>query len=108
MDFARTQIEWMSTECIKQFDNSRDNPFAFRMLTTCRTMEDCERSSGWDPIHRRFTRPCLIMATSHTLDSGFSQVPLFCLCFMKYSSQWLTLQMNRNCSYECQVIHEIW
>jgi len=70
VDFARGQIEWMSSSCIKLFDTHRDNPFSLRHLTICHTKEELDR----------IPKPYVVLASSASLSSGLSQDVFLDLC----------------------------
>lgn len=64
VDFARSQMEWMSEACQKAFneDNSK-NPFNLKDFQICHNMQQL----------REKKQPYVCLATSETLDSGFAQ-----------------------------------
>lgn len=75
IDFARSQIEWMSAACMKQFDLNRENPFAFPQLHICHSLEDLHRLKRGNNKNNNNnnTKPMLVLATNPNLSAGFSQ-----------------------------------
>lgn len=63
VDFASSQIEWMSQGMMNSFDQKRDNPFSFQHLKLCHKIEELESIPG----------PRLILASSETLETGYAQ-----------------------------------
>ena len=62
-DFARSMIEWMSDEVVKNFDISRDNLFLFKHVKHIQSIK------ALDAIHS----PVLVLASSVTMQIGFSR-----------------------------------
>jgi len=42
VEFAKSQLEWMSDAVMKSFDNSRENPFAFKYVNLCHNLEELD------------------------------------------------------------------
>eukprot|EP01102_Stenamoeba_stenopodia_P012340 TRINITY_DN3882_c0_g1_i1.p1 TRINITY_DN3882_c0_g1~~TRINITY_DN3882_c0_g1_i1.p1 ORF type:complete len:787 (-),score=164.62 TRINITY_DN3882_c0_g1_i1:39-2354(-) len=63
VDFARSQLEWMSDDIQNSFDNHRENPFTFQDLHLIHTRADLEA----------LERPVVLLATLPSLDAGFSR-----------------------------------
>lgn len=42
VEFAKSQLEWMSDTVMKSFDNSRENPFAFKYVSLCHSLEELD------------------------------------------------------------------
>ena len=42
VEFAKSQLEWMSDTVMKTFDNSRENPFAFKYVNLCHNLEELD------------------------------------------------------------------
>lgn len=63
VEFAKSQVEWMSDRMMKTFETARSNPFAFKNITQCHTMKDLEQISS----------PKVVLASTSDLNSGFSR-----------------------------------
>eukprot|EP00823_Brevimastigomonas_motovehiculus_P006165 TRINITY_DN4974_c0_g1_i1.p1 TRINITY_DN4974_c0_g1~~TRINITY_DN4974_c0_g1_i1.p1 ORF type:complete len:729 (+),score=157.35 TRINITY_DN4974_c0_g1_i1:99-2285(+) len=63
VDFARSQIEWMSEACMKQFDQSRDNPFSFKLLHVCHKREELDK----------YPKPWVVLASDQSLETSFAR-----------------------------------
>lgn len=75
IDFARSQLEWMTDKCRKMFDAGKINPFALgqvRLITSKEEMEllFAEASAPGRP------RPFCLLASSHTLETSLAQEAL--------------------------------
>lgn len=63
VEFASHQLEWMSEEIVKGFDEKRENPFLFKHIKLKHNIKDLDKINS----------PMVVIATSNTLDSGFSR-----------------------------------
>ena len=63
VEFAKSQIEWMSDKLMKSFEGARNNPFTFKHLRLCHTMADLAKVPS----------PKVVLASSPDLESGFSR-----------------------------------
>ncbi|XP_058062767.1 probable cleavage and polyadenylation specificity factor subunit 2 isoform X1 [Anopheles bellator] len=63
VEFAKSQIEWMSDKLMKSFEGARNNPFAFKHLRLCHTMADLAKVPS----------PKVVLASSADMESGFSR-----------------------------------
>lgn len=63
VEFASHQLEWMSEDIVKGFDERRENPFLFKHIKLKHNLKDLEK----------INQPMVVIATSNTLDSGFSR-----------------------------------
>ena len=43
IEFARSQVEWMSDKIVRQFEESRANPFNLRYLKLCHDLNELEK-----------------------------------------------------------------
>ncbi|KAL7035085.1 hypothetical protein ACKWTF_008219 [Chironomus riparius] len=67
IEFAKSQIEWMSDKLMKSFEGARNNPFAFKHLRTIHTMNELSKIPG----------PKVVLASCPDLESGFSRELFF-------------------------------
>ena len=63
IEFAKSQIEWMSDKLMKSFEGARNNPFQFRHLRLCHTMSELAKVPS----------PKVVLASSADMESGFSR-----------------------------------
>ncbi|XP_058117783.1 probable cleavage and polyadenylation specificity factor subunit 2 [Anopheles ziemanni] len=63
VEFAKSQIEWMSDKLMKSFEGARNNPFTFKHLRLCHTMADLAKVPS----------PKVVLASSVDMESGFSR-----------------------------------
>jgi cleavage and polyadenylation specificity factor subunit 2 len=63
VEFAGRMIQWGSDELSKKFADDRQNPYEFRHIQCISSLEDLEGVHG----------PKVVLASSATLDSGFSR-----------------------------------
>uniref|UniRef100_T1J8Y8 Cleavage and polyadenylation specificity factor subunit 2 n=1 Tax=Strigamia maritima TaxID=126957 RepID=T1J8Y8_STRMM len=63
IEFAKCQLEWMSEELIKSFENTCINPFAFKHVKFCHSLIELSRVPD----------PKVVMASSPDLEFGFSR-----------------------------------
>lgn len=66
VDFARSQLEWMTDKCRKMFDTHKINPFALAHLRLITTREDVDALV-------RGGRPFCLLASNATLETGLAQ-----------------------------------
>ena len=43
IEFARSQVEWMADKIVRQFEESRANPFQLRYVKLCHNLSDLEK-----------------------------------------------------------------
>ncbi len=43
IEFARSQVEWMSDKIVRQFEESRANPFHLRYVKLCHDLNELEK-----------------------------------------------------------------
>lgn len=67
VEFAKSQIEWMSDKLMRSFEGARNNPFQFKHLQLCHTLQELQKVSS----------PKVVLASSPDMESGFSR-ELFC------------------------------
>jgi cleavage and polyadenylation specificity factor subunit 2 len=63
VEFAKSQIEWMSDKLMKSFEGARNNPFHFRHAKLVHSIADLMKIPG----------PKVVLASSPDLESGFSR-----------------------------------
>lgn len=63
IDFARQQVEWMSDKIVRQFEESRINPFHLRYVKMCHNLNELERVRS----------PKVVLASQPDLECGFSR-----------------------------------
>eukprot|EP00026_Physarum_polycephalum_P004310 Phypoly_transcript_04328.p1 GENE.Phypoly_transcript_04328~~Phypoly_transcript_04328.p1 ORF type:complete len:736 (+),score=97.57 Phypoly_transcript_04328:38-2209(+) len=63
VEFAKSQLEWMSDTVMKSFDNSRENPFAFKYVNLCHTLEELDN----------LPKPIVVLASGSSLGPGFAR-----------------------------------
>lgn len=63
MEFAKSQIEWMSDKLMKSFEGARNNPFQFKHVQLCHSLSDLAKVSG----------PKVVLASTPDMESGFSR-----------------------------------
>lgn len=63
VEFAKSQIEWMSDKLMKSFEGARNNPFQFKHLHMCHSMQELAKVSN----------PKVVLASSADMESGFSR-----------------------------------
>ncbi|XP_050438409.1 probable cleavage and polyadenylation specificity factor subunit 2 [Adelges cooleyi] len=71
VEFAKSQIEWMSDKLMKSFEGARNNPFFFKHVKLCHNINDLNKTSD----------PKIVLASSPDLESGFSRE-----VFLKWAS----------------------
>jgi hypothetical protein len=68
VEFAKSQLEWMSDAVMKSFDNSRENPFAFKYVNLCHNLEELDVC-----ILSLLSRPFSLYFRKQILTTHFSQ-----------------------------------
>ncbi len=63
VEFAKSQIEWMSEKLMRNFEGRRNNPFQFRHLKLCHNMAEVAKVPS----------PKVVLASMADLESGFSR-----------------------------------
>ncbi len=43
IEFARSQVEWMSDKIVRQFEETRTNPFHLRYVKLCHDLNELEK-----------------------------------------------------------------
>lgn len=62
VEFAKSQLEWMSDQILNRFHNNRENQFNMRHVQMCHSLADLEK----------VRKPRVILTSSPTLENGFS------------------------------------
>ncbi|CAH0689974.1 unnamed protein product [Spodoptera exigua] len=63
VEFAKSQIEWMSDKLTRAFEGARSNPFALRHLQLCHSVGEVSRTPG----------PKVVLASFPDLECGFAR-----------------------------------
>ena len=63
VEFAKSQIEWMSEKLMKSFEGKRNNPFTFRHLKLCHSIAEVNKVPS----------PKVVLASTTDMESGFSR-----------------------------------
>ncbi|XP_053613296.1 probable cleavage and polyadenylation specificity factor subunit 2 [Plodia interpunctella] len=63
VEFAKSQIEWMSDKLTRAFEGARSNPFALRHLQLCHSVAEVTRTPG----------PKVVLASFPDLECGFAR-----------------------------------
>ncbi|RWS18002.1 cleavage and polyadenylation specificity factor subunit 2-like protein [Dinothrombium tinctorium] len=63
IEFAKSQVEWMSDKIMRSFEGQRNNPFQFRHLQLCHVYSDI----------LRVREPRVVLASQPDLECGFSR-----------------------------------
>lgn len=63
VEFAKSQVEWMSDKIIRGFEDRRNNPFQFKHVQLCHSLSE---------VHR-LPNPKVVLASVPDLQSGFSR-----------------------------------
>lgn len=63
VEFAKSQIEWMSDKLMKSFEGARNNPFQFRHVKLCHSMAELNNIPS----------PKVVLCSTPDIESGFSR-----------------------------------
>ncbi|KAF7990811.1 hypothetical protein HCN44_000616 [Aphidius gifuensis] len=63
VEFAKSQIEWMSDKLMRSFEGARNNPFQFKHLQLCHKMSDLNK----------VTSPKVVLTSTPDMECGFSR-----------------------------------
>lgn len=63
VEFAKSQIEWMSDKLMRSFEGARNNPFQFKHLQLCHSMSELAKVPS----------PKVVLASSPDMECGFSR-----------------------------------
>ncbi|XP_011500980.1 PREDICTED: probable cleavage and polyadenylation specificity factor subunit 2 [Ceratosolen solmsi marchali] len=63
VEFAKSQIEWMSDKLMKSFEGARNNPFQFKHLQLCHSMAELNQVPS----------PKVVLASTPDMECGFSR-----------------------------------
>ncbi|XP_075221606.1 cleavage and polyadenylation specificity factor subunit 2 [Lycorma delicatula] len=63
VEFAKSQIEWMSDKLMRSFEGARNNPFQFKHLQLCHSMAELNKVPS----------PKVVLASSPDMECGFSR-----------------------------------
>lgn len=63
VEFAKSQIEWMSEKLMRNFEGKRNNPFTFRHLKLCHSIAEVNKVPS----------PKVVLASTSDMECGFSR-----------------------------------
>lgn len=63
VEFAKSQIEWMSDKLMRSFEGARNNPFQFKHVQLCHSLHELAKVPN----------PKVVLASSPDMESGFSR-----------------------------------
>ncbi|KHJ48938.1 cleavage and polyadenylation specificity factor subunit 2 family protein [Trichuris suis] len=63
VEFAKSQVEWMSDKILRSFQEGRNNPFQFRHMQLCHSLAELTR----------IRQPKVVLASHMDMESGFSR-----------------------------------
>ncbi|KAI4485105.1 hypothetical protein M0802_012750 [Mischocyttarus mexicanus] len=63
VEFAKSQIEWMSDKLMRSFEGARNNPFQFKHLQLCHSMAELTQVPS----------PKVVLASTPDMECGFSR-----------------------------------
>ncbi|XP_047136980.1 cleavage and polyadenylation specificity factor subunit 2 isoform X1 [Hydra vulgaris] len=63
VEFAKSQVEWMSDRMMKSFEVDRRNPFAFKHITLCHFLKELDQLPS----------PKVVLASAADMNCGFSK-----------------------------------
>lgn len=63
VEFAKSQVEWMSDKIMRMFEETRNNPFTFKHITCCHTLSDL----------LNVPEPKAVLVSVPDLECGFSR-----------------------------------
>ncbi|XP_043473723.1 probable cleavage and polyadenylation specificity factor subunit 2 [Leptopilina heterotoma] len=63
VEFAKSQIEWMSDKLMRSFEGARNNPFQFKHLQLCHSMAELSQVPS----------PKVVLASTPDMECGFSR-----------------------------------
>ena len=70
IEFAKSQVEWMSDKIMKSFEGQRNNPFNFKHLKLLHNINELDK----------IKEPVVVLASQPDLESGFSRELLLRWC----------------------------
>ncbi|KAK6644493.1 hypothetical protein RUM43_000760 [Polyplax serrata] len=63
VEFAKSQIEWMSEKLMRSFEGARNNPFQFKYVQLCHSFSELSKVPS----------PKVVLASTPDMESGFSR-----------------------------------
>ncbi|RZF43077.1 hypothetical protein LSTR_LSTR001255 [Laodelphax striatellus] len=79
VEFAKSQIEWMSDKLMRSFEGARNNPFQFKHLQLCHSMAELNKVPSPKAIVSMLQ---VVLASTPDMECGFSRE-----LFLQWSSQ---------------------
>lgn len=84
VEFAKSQIEWMSDKLMRSFEGARNNPFQFKHLQLCHSLFELSKVPS----------PKVVLASSPDMESGFSRELFLQWCSSSNNSIILTTRTS--------------
>lgn len=63
VEFAKSQIEWMSDKLMRSFEGARSNPFQFKHLQLCHSIQELAKVPN----------PKVVLASAPDMECGFAR-----------------------------------
>lgn len=86
VEFAKSQIEWMSDKLMRNFEGARNNPFQFKHLHLCHSLHELSKVAN----------PKVVLASSPDMESGFSRELFLQWCSNAQNSVIITTRTSPN------------
>ncbi|XP_041353692.1 cleavage and polyadenylation specificity factor subunit 2-like [Gigantopelta aegis] len=80
VEFAKSQVEWMSDKIMRSFEENRNNPFQFKHVKLCHNLAELSR----------VPEPKVVLASTPDLQCGFSRDLFIAWCGIAKNSVILT------------------
>lgn len=76
VEFAKSQIEWMSDKLMRSFEGARNNPFQFKHLQLCHSISELNKVPS----------PKVVLASTPDMECGFSRELFLQWCSSPHNS----------------------
>jgi cleavage and polyadenylation specificity factor subunit 2 len=86
VEFAKSQVEWMSEKLMRLFEDSRSNPFQFQHVTLCHNLEELAKVPN----------PKAVLVSPPDMECGFSRSLFLQWCTSPHNSIIFTCKTSRN------------
>ncbi|KAK6182594.1 hypothetical protein SNE40_010244 [Patella caerulea] len=84
IEFAKSQVEWMSDKIMRAFEDNRNNPYQFKHLKLCHNLAELSR----------IPEPKVVLASTPDLQSGYSRDLFIAWCGNSKNSIVLTTRTS--------------
>ncbi|KAK7103107.1 cleavage and polyadenylation specificity factor subunit 2-like [Littorina saxatilis] len=84
VEFAKSQVEWMSDKIMRSFEDNRNNPFQFKHVKLCHNLAELAR----------VPEPKVVLASTPDLQSGYSRDLFVAWCGSSKNSIVLTAKTS--------------